>query len=322
MIDTSIGWDLIVTWVVQTWTLKIHVFSSWRNLVSSKASRFSLQNAPSADFPLSIVMVTIPGLHQYRAIQLFSPAFCVNHLLVHTMPSSNETSCPKWPRMPTASSPDFISQRPLQSGPVLRIHAPLSSKRTRAYVALRQSLLASSSKPCSCGSLVWLAFSSNLFDMHTSSKVELDLINSMRVFLETWVLPLTTLALSSFFHLLSSVFCLVLQCLWMLHTCVFLFLNCNESSLWKVSTTFIFFPCCSVTQSCPALCNPMDWSMPGFRVHRYFLELAQTHVHPFGDAIQPSHSLSFPSPAFSLSQHQGLFQWVHSSHQVVKVLEL
>ena len=144
--------------------------------------------------------------------------------------------------------------------------------------------------------------SSNLFDMHTSSKVELDLINSMRAFLETWVLPLTTLALSSVFHLLSSVFCLVLQCPWLLHTYMFPFLNCNESSLWNVSTTFIFFHCCSVTQSCPTLCNPKDWSMPGFPVHHCFLELAQTHVHRFGDAIQPSHPLSSPF-AFSLSQH-------------------
>ena len=223
------------------------------------------------------------------------------------MPSSNETSCPKWPRMPTASSPDFISRSPLQSGPVLRIHPPLSSKRTLAYVALRQSLLASSSKPCSCGSLVWLAFSSNLFALHTSSKVELDLINSMRVFLESWALPLTMLALSSFFHLLSSVFCLVLQCPWLLHTCMFLFLNCNESSLWKVSTTFIFFPCCSVAQSCPTPCNPMDWSVPGFPVHCQIPELAQTHVHWVSGGIQPSHPLSSPSPAFNLSQQQGLF---------------
>ena len=50
-------------------------------------------------------------------------------------------------------------------------------------------------------------------------------------------------------------------------------------------------------------------------------ELAPTHVHRVGDAIQPSHHLSSPSPAFSLTQHQGLFRWVSSSHQVAKVLE-
>ena len=78
----------------------------------------------------------------------------------------------------------------------------------------------------------------------------------------------------------------------------------------------------SVTQSCPALCDPMDYSTPGFPVHHQLPELAQTHVHRVGGAIQPSHPLSSPSPpAFNLSQHQGLFQWISSSHQVDKVLE-
>ena len=78
----------------------------------------------------------------------------------------------------------------------------------------------------------------------------------------------------------------------------------------------------SVTQSCPTVCNPMDWSMPGFPVHHQLPELAQTHVHQIGDVVQPSHPLLSPSPpAFNLSQHQGLFQWVSSSHQVAKVLE-
>ena len=78
----------------------------------------------------------------------------------------------------------------------------------------------------------------------------------------------------------------------------------------------------SVAQSCPTLCNPMECSMPGLPVHHQLLELTQTHVHWVGDAIQPSHPLPSPSPpAFNLSQHQGLFKWVSSSHQVVKVLE-
>ena len=65
----------------------------------------------------------------------------------------------------------------------------------------------------------------------------------------------------------------------------------------------------SVTQLCPTLCHPMDGSTPGFSVHHQLPELAQTHVHQVGDAIQPSHPLSSPSPpAFNLSQHQGLFQ--------------
>ena len=67
----------------------------------------------------------------------------------------------------------------------------------------------------------------------------------------------------------------------------------------------------------------MDCSMPGFPVLHHLMELAQTHVHWVSDAIQPSHPLLSPSPpAFNLSQHQSLFQWVSSSHQVTKVLEL
>ena len=64
----------------------------------------------------------------------------------------------------------------------------------------------------------------------------------------------------------------------------------------------------SVAQSCLTLCNPMDCSTPGFFVHHQLPEFTQTHVHQVGDAIQPSHPLSYPSLlAFSLSQHQGLF---------------
>ena len=77
-----------------------------------------------------------------------------------------------------------------------------------------------------------------------------------------------------------------------------------------------------MAQSCPTLCDPIDWRMPGFPVHYQLLEFSQTHVHQVSDAIQPSHPLTSPSlPTFSLSQHQGLFQWVSSLHQVAKVLE-
>ena len=75
----------------------------------------------------------------------------------------------------------------------------------------------------------------------------------------------------------------------------------------------------SVAQLCPTLCSPMDCSTPGFPVHHYL----SVHVHSVGDAIQPSHPLPPSSPfAFSLSQLQGLFQWVDCLHQVAKVLEL
>ena len=71
------------------------------------------------------------------------------------------------------------------------------------------------------------------------------------------------------------------------------------------------------------LCDPMDYSMPGTSVLLYLPEFAQIRVHWLGDAIQPSPLLSSPSPpVFNLSQHQGLFQWVGSPHQVAKVLEL
>ena len=80
---------------------------------------------------------------------------------------------------------------------------------------------------------------------------------------------------------------------------------------------------CSVAQSCPTLCDPMDCNAPGFAVLRYLLEFAQTHVHWVSDAIQPSHLLSSLSlPRFNLSQHQGLSQWVGSLHQMAKVLNL
>ena len=78
----------------------------------------------------------------------------------------------------------------------------------------------------------------------------------------------------------------------------------------------------SVAQLFPTPCNPMDCSMPAFPVHDQLPEFTQTHVHWVGDAIQPSHPLlSTSPPAFNLSQHQGLFKWVSSSHQVAKGLE-
>ena len=78
----------------------------------------------------------------------------------------------------------------------------------------------------------------------------------------------------------------------------------------------------SVTQSCPTLCDPMNRSMPGLPVHHQLPEFTQTHVHRVSDAIQSSHPLSSSSPpAPNPSQHQSLFQWVNSSHEVAKVLE-
>ena len=78
----------------------------------------------------------------------------------------------------------------------------------------------------------------------------------------------------------------------------------------------------SVTQSCPTLCDPINRSTPGLPVYHQVPEFTQTHVHRVSDAIQPCHPLSSPSPpAPNPSQHQSLFQWVNSSHEVAKVLE-
>ena len=79
----------------------------------------------------------------------------------------------------------------------------------------------------------------------------------------------------------------------------------------KQYLTIINLSCCSVAQSCPTLCHPIDCSTPGFPVLHHLPELAQTHVHWVDDVIQLSHSLMSTSPpAFNLSQHQGLFWWV------------
>ena len=78
----------------------------------------------------------------------------------------------------------------------------------------------------------------------------------------------------------------------------------------------------SVAQSCPTLCDLMNHSMPGLPVHHQLPEFTQTHGHWVSDAIQQSHTLSAPSPpAINLSQQQGPFKWVSSSHQAAKVLE-
>ena len=87
-------------------------------------------------------------------------------------------------------------------------------------------------------------------------------------------------------------------------------------------THIISFQFSSVAQLCPPLCDPMNRSTPGLPVHHQLPEFTQTHVHQVSDAIQPSHPLSSPAPpAPNPSQHQCLFQWVNSSHEVAKVLE-
>ena len=101
----------------------------------------------------------------------------------------------------------------------------------------------------------------------------------------------------------------------------------------KVCSLLLCLLCCpacriliqftSITQSCPTLCDPMDCSTSDFPLHHQLPEPTQTHVHWNRDAIQPSHPLLSPSPpVFNLSQHQGLFQWVGSLHQLAIVVKL
>ena len=92
--------------------------------------------------------------------------------------------------------------------------------------------------------------------------------------------------------------------------------------IYKYHFNFNFQMCTqfsSVTQLCPTLCDPMNHSMPSLPVHHKLLEFTETHGHPVSDAIQPSHPLLSPSPpAPNPSQHQSLFQWVSSLHEVAE----
>ena len=100
----------------------------------------------------------------------------------------------------------------------------------------------------------------------------------------------------------------------------------RSSSLSWLGTQILFLTLSSVqfssvAQSCPALCDPMNRSTPGLPIHHHLPEFTQTHVHWVGDATQPSHPLSSPfPPAPNPSQHQSLFQWVNSSHEVAMQL--
>ena len=96
----------------------------------------------------------------------------------------------------------------------------------------------------------------------------------------------------------------------------------SASNIYMFESIFII-EFSSVAQLCPTLCNPMNCSTPGLPVHHQLLEFTKTHVHRVGDAIQLSHPLSSPSPpAVNSSQCESLFQWVNSSHEMAKLLQL
>ena len=163
-----------------------------------------------------------------------------------------------------------------------------------------------------------------------------DIISS-HLNISTAIFDLHFLELPSFFFernlkkkkkfLFSTLFCMSKGPIFILVTAMTLSTVPNtRSSLinvsWQHEQISLVLQFSSVAQSCPTLCDPMNCSMPGLPVHYQLLESTQTHAHWVGDAIQPSHPLSFPSPpAPNPSQHQGLFQWVSSLHEVAKVVE-
>ena len=107
----------------------------------------------------------------------------------------------------------------------------------------------------------------------------------------------------------------------LLHSYIEISISCN--SYWAAWYLEHWCCCCSVPKSSLTLCNPLDCSTPGSSVLNYLIKFAQTQVYSDSDAIKLSHPLLPPSPfALNLSQHQGLFQWVSSLHQVDKVLQL
>ena len=119
-------------------------------------------------------------------------------------------------------------------------------------------------------------------------------------------------------------FCYGLFCFFCIYFCPNFYNFLLLTLRFFISSFSGYFRCqfSSVAQYCPTLCNPMNCSTPGLPVYHQLPEFTQTHIHQVGDAIQPSHPLSSPSPpAPNPSQHQSLFQWVNSSHEVAKVLD-
>ena len=132
-----------------------------------------------------------------------------------------------------------------------------------------------------------------------------------RLFFLSWVM----LSFAKCFYCVSCddhvifILCLLMGCVTLLVCEYYTSLHLWNKRFLSLSVSMYQFS--SVTQTCPTLCNPMDCSMLGFPFYHQLLKLAETHVRRTGDAIQPSHPLSSPSPpAFNLSQHQGLFQWI------------
>ena len=135
------------------------------------------------------------------------------------------------------------------------------------------------------------------------------------------VMPGAMVAMTMRQHRSNPVVIMLLKQSQVLPTSIFLTWRKRATTWAHLHPLFHSVQFSSVTQSCSTLSDPMDCNTPGLPVHHQLLEFTQTHVHWVGDAIQLSHPLLSPSPsAFNPSQHQGLFQWVSSSHQVAKIL--
>ena len=149
--------------------------------------------------------------------------------------------------------------------------------------------------------------------IHTSQKVQAtqaSSINRRKLSTDSWTNKMPYTHTMEYYSVLQRKNC---------DTCYNMDKHWGYYTKWK-KPLYVQFS--SVAQLCPTLCNTMDCSTPGFPVQNQLPEFTQAHVLWVSDAIQPSHPLSFPSPlTFNLSQHQGLFQWVSSSHEVAKVLE-
>ena len=199
---------------------------------------------------------------------------------------------------------------------ILKSPTPLLQSRRVSFELRNMKLITSTVK------VFWLHLSQFSFQSFTSILDKNFAGCTIDIFLNTWRKHLTVVWLSLRSHLegkkrshLSifsfSVFFLLVT----LKTFSLLLTFCR----FTMSSSVQFS---SLTQLCLTLCDSMDCSKPGLPVHQQLPGFTQTHVHWVGDAIQPSHPLSSPSPpAFNLSQYQGLFKWVSSSHQAAKVLE-
>ena len=178
----------------------------------------------------------------------------------------------------------------------------------------------------------WIILKLNIWCMPISLMLDVD-DSGIKKFLPVHLMYLANYSSTNiwvWFHFSNSIVCgFHLLCLeipkillWILNILMYQNWVTNSSLLIIITISTLLVQFHSVAQSCPTLCDPMNHSTPGLSVHHQLPEFTQTHVHRVSDAIQPSHPLSSPSPpAPNPSQHQSLFQWVNSSHEVAKLLE-